>query len=116
MLPDKPRNMPMPRSQTSSGAELGPECGGGAIPVAEAAKGFDATVRKIDAGRKAGRDETVFTSETTNQGTWKNGPAGLPLMSPEGEKLAAKSAPRNALVVPNKITTSAVDKLMRGGR
>jgi len=114
MLPNKGYNMPMPVSQTSSGCELGPECGGGEIPTAEAAKGFDATVRKIDAGRKAGRDETVFTSETTNQGTWKNGPAGLPLLSDAGEKLAVKSAPRNAFVVPNKIQSSSVDKLMRG--
>jgi len=115
MLPDKPRNMPMPISQISSGTELSKECGGpGEIQQSEAGKGLDQAIRKIDSGRKSGKDETVFKSSTTNQGTWKNGPAGLPLMSPEGEKLAAKSAPRNAFVVPNKIQSSSVDKLMRG--
>jgi len=108
-------NKEMPITQTSSGTELGPECGGGTIPVAEAAKGFDQTVRKIDQGRKPAKDETHFTSETTNQGTWKNGPAGLPLMSKEGEALAKKSAPRNAFTVPNKIQSSSADRFMRGG-
>jgi len=109
-------NKEMPRSQTSSGAELGPECGGGEIPVAEAAKGFDATVRKIDAGRKPATDETVFTSETTNQHPQKNGAPGLPLMSPAGDALAKKTAPRNAFVVVGKIQTSTVDRFMRGGK
>ena len=116
MLPDKPRNMPMPISQTSSGCELGPECGGGEIPTAEAAKGLDAAVRKIDSGKKFATDETVFKSSTTNQGTWKNGPAGLPLLSAAGEKLAKKSAPRSAFVVAGKIQSSSADRFMRGGK
>jgi len=110
-------NREMPVTQISSGAELGPECyPGGEIPVAEAAKGFDQTVRKIDQGRKPAVDETVFKSSTTNQHRQPNGAPGLPLMSPEGEALAKKSAPRSALVVAGKIQTSTVDRLMRGGK
>jgi len=109
-------NREMPRSQTSSGCELGPECASGEIQQAEAGKGLDQAVRKIDSGRKPAKDETRFTSETTSHASLPNGPSGLPLMSPAGEKLAAKSAPRNAFVTREKITTSAVDKLMRGGR
>ncbi|HTV59424.1 MAG TPA: hypothetical protein VMJ93_11190 [Verrucomicrobiae bacterium] len=115
MLPNKGYNMPMPVSQTSSGCELGPECGGGEIPTAEAAKGLDAAIRKIDAGKKFTADETVFKSSTTNQHPQPNGAPGLPLMSAAGEALAKKSAPRNAFTVPNKIQSSSVDKIMRGG-
>jgi len=109
-------NREMPATQISSGAELGPECGGpGEIQTASAAKGgLDAVIKKIDQGRKPAKDETHFTSETTNQHPQPNGPAGLPLMSAAGEALAKKSAPRNAFTVPNKIQSSSVDKLMRG--
>jgi len=110
-------NQEMPISQISSGAELSEECGGpGEIQQSEAGKGLDAAVRKIDSGKKFATDETVFKSSTTNQHPQPNGPAGLPLMSDAGAKLAAKSAPRNAFVTREKITTSAVDRLMRGGR
>jgi len=109
-------NKEMPVSQTSSGCELGPECGGpGEIQTAAAAKGgLDAVIKKIDQGRKPAVDETVFTSETTSHASLPNGPAGLPLMSAAGAKLAKKSAPRSAFVVPNKIQSSSVDRLMRG--
>jgi len=117
MLPNKGYNMPMPISQTSSGCELSPECGGsGEIPTAAAGAGLDVAIRKIDAGRKPATDETVFTSETTSHASLPNGPAGLPLLSAAGAKLAKKSAPRSAFVVAGKIQSSSADRFMRGGK
>jgi hypothetical protein len=42
---------------------------------------------------------TKFTSETTSHHDEPNGPAGLPLMSPAGKKLADVSAPCNAFEI-----------------
>jgi hypothetical protein len=56
-----------------------------------------------------------FTESTTEHGNNENGPTGLPLMSPEGKRLAAKSAPSSAFD-RKPIPTSAVDRAMRGRR
>jgi hypothetical protein len=45
-----------------------------------------------------------FTSATTNHGNTENGQPGLPLMSPEGAKLASVSAPCNAYQIYKKST------------
>jgi hypothetical protein len=47
---------------------------------------------------------TVFTSATTNHGNNENGMPGLPLMSPEGQKLANVSAPCNSYQIYKKST------------
>ena len=43
---------------------------------------------------------TNFTPATTEHSDNKNGAPGLPLMSPEGQKLASKTAPASALQDP----------------
>jgi hypothetical protein len=60
MFPEKPYNMPMPRSQTSSGSELDECCGeltqsadlssmsGGSMEQSEAGQGLDKAIRSID--------------------------------------------------------------------
>jgi hypothetical protein len=62
MFPEKPYNMPMPRSQTSSGSELDGCCGevtqsevpslmdshASSVPQAEAGRGFDKAIRSIN--------------------------------------------------------------------
>jgi len=53
---------------------------------------------------------TKFTSKTTNHGNNENGPSGLPLMSPEGAKLAAVSAPSSASVIHTKSTPAVKEQ------
>jgi hypothetical protein len=60
MLPDKPYNMPMPRSQMNSGADLDEgfpdistatdlsSMAGGSMEQSEAGQGLDRAVRKIE--------------------------------------------------------------------
>jgi hypothetical protein len=49
---------------------------------------------------------TVFTAATTNHGNNENGLPTVPMMSAEGQKLAAKTAPQSA---------TANSKTMSGG-
>jgi len=48
---------------------------------------------------KSQKDETEFTSATTNHGNYPNGMSGLPLMSKAGESLASHSAPQSAFTL-----------------
>jgi hypothetical protein len=47
---------------------------------------------------------TTFTSASTNHHDEPNGPAGLPLMSDAGKKLASVSAPSNSYQIYKKST------------
>jgi hypothetical protein len=60
------------------------------------------------------QDTTEFRRETTLQNLGGAEPR-VTMMSPEGAKLAEKTAPTSAFKNTT-ISTSAVDKSMRGGR
>jgi hypothetical protein len=57
---------------------------------------------------------TIGTASSASQGVNENGRPGLPLMSPEGKAMAAKTAPTSVLRNTGKIGTSDVDRKMRG--
>jgi hypothetical protein len=59
---------------------------------------------------------TTFTTSSTNHTDSPNGPAGLPLMSEDGKRVAAKSAPTSLSRDTGKIPTSSMDRMMRGSR
>jgi hypothetical protein len=59
---------------------------------------------------------TNFTTEDTQHHDFKDGQPGLRMMSDVGAKIAAKSAPTSLSKDTGKITTSGVDRKMRGGR
>lgn len=112
--PNKPLQSWVPKSMRDSGVYLDEGCGD--IEQAEAGISYDHAMKEIDGPKSRAKDETTFTSESTNHGNNENGPAGLPLMSAAGNKLAKKTAPSSALVVSEQIGTSAVDRAMRGGK
>jgi hypothetical protein len=102
MLPNKPYNMPMPKSQLNSGNDLDEGC---ELRQAEAGTGLDSVTKQL------ARDATEFTRHTTShEGSPKNGQPGLPLMSAEGKKMASHTAPSNAYQVTTGSTSAVKEK------